>query len=271
MSFFNGSINSLTLKGGNLLTDSLNSGNINVAGTTNLAGDINIAGNLNVVGISIINELETTNHTIHNNLQVDNNVNITGTSSLQGASTVASTLNVCGLLTVNNIQLNGSISGNGAPTSILPNINIPNSSGNISVTPSLSTGDSSYNIFTFTPTNTGLFIIQIPQIYSNTNTASTSPLYETRMVVYDASGVIATDSRFFTLNNYNKDSSTNGGTWSGSLCCFTNIANLKQKFVKIYLSAGQGIAKLGRVQWSAINIMPLQSNLSGSSTFVQFP
>ena len=46
MSLFNGSINSLILKGGNLLTDSLNSGNINVAGTTNLAGDINIAGNL---------------------------------------------------------------------------------------------------------------------------------------------------------------------------------------------------------------------------------
>ena len=86
MSFFNGSINNLTLTGGNLLTDGINSGNINVAGTTNLAGDIDIAGNLNAVGTSLFDQITS------NSILVNTTLNVDGVSNLKADSHICSTV-----------------------------------------------------------------------------------------------------------------------------------------------------------------------------------
>ena len=134
---------------------------------------------------------------------------------------------------------------------------ILNSTGTLSITTSFSAGANVSSTFTFTPNITGLFIVEIPQIYTTTSTSITSPLYETRMVVYD-SVTIATDSRVFTLNNSLSNSTSTGGIWSGSLCCYCNLTDTTQKTVSVYLSAGSGIIKTASIKWNVINVIPIQ-------------
>jgi len=164
----------------------------------------------------------------------------------------------------------GSVGATG-PVGIMSIVNIPSSTGSIAANPTLLASDISYNTFTFTPSATGLFLVQIQNLYSTTNLASTSPLYEARMMIYDASGVISADSSFFSLNNKinTGPSAISSNTWAGSLCCYTNITTTTQKTIQVSISAGSGIAKTGRIQWKQISIIPVQTN--SSSTFVTFP
>ena len=332
-----------------LLADSVNTTNVNVAGTSNLAGDINIAGNINSAGnTNIANDLNVQNNiviggamvgnllpsqTLEYNLGSDDlrwnklnvglgGINIAGptgsapgiissdensiVSSHHGFSSPFINVGITGGWKISSsgddlvAQLNNNgttysltnkdgltgpagptgatgmigatgMTGATGPSGIMSVVSIPNSSGNIAVTATIQSGDISSNFFTFTPTSTGLFLIQIPRIYSTSSIAAISPLYETRMIVDDVSGIIATDSRFFTLNTgiNPANASTNGGTWSGSLTCYANITTLQQKTVRIYLTVGSGINKLARVQWNLINIIPVQTN--SVQSFVNFP
>ena len=363
----------------NVLTSSINSGNINVAGTSNFAGDINIAGNTNITGDVISDNIISNNITVQDNLNINGNIignlipsensmyslgtnnsawkdinvntvkligstasgwNIsahgtpgvnfdlvaqqnnmngsgltgpiysltnkdgltgpTGPNGSNGSNGIIGPTGMTGPIGMTGPNgptgPNGSNGSNGiigptgmtgpigmtgpngptgptgmtgatGPVGLMSIVIIPNSNGSIAANPGLTSSDISYNTFTFTPVATGLFLVQIQQLYSDTNLASSSPLYEARMVVYDASGTIASDSRFFTLNN--KIVTNISYSWSGSLCCYTNITTTTQKTIQVSISAGQGVAKLGRLKWNQINIILVQTN--SSSTFVNFP
>jgi hypothetical protein len=170
--------------------------------------------------------------------------------------------------------ING-LTGPTGPSGIMSIATIPSSNGSLTVKAATSGGFVVNTSYTFTPSNTGLFLIQIPQIYTTTGTYDTSPLYETRMVIYDASGVIATDSRLFTLNtDFNPSNvNTNGGSWSGSLTCYANITTLSQKTVRIFFSVSKALILVSppntKLEWKTINIIPIQTN--SLSTFVTFP
>jgi len=151
------------------------------------------------------------------------------------------------------------IAGPTGSTGIVSFSPILNSSGSLQISTTIVNGANASSTFMFTPNSTGLFIVEMPQIYSGTSATITSPLYETRMVVYDSS-TIATDSRLFTLNNSLSNTTSTGGIWSGSLCCYCNITNTTPKTVTIYLSAGPGIVKTASVQWKVINVIPIQTS-----------
>jgi hypothetical protein len=148
--------------------------------------------------------------------------------------------------------------GDTGPSGIISFNSIPNSSGVLQIETKVANGASNSSTFTFIPNITGLFIVEIPRIYCPTSISATSPLYETRMVVYD-SATIATDSRVFTLNNVLSNSVSNGGIWSGSLCCYCTISNTNQKNVTIYFSAGAGIPKTASVRWDVVNLILIKT------------
>jgi len=150
--------------------------------------------------------------------------------------------------------------GNTGPSGIVSVNSILNSSGALQISTTLTNGASNSSTFTFTPNITGLFIVEIPRIYTTTSTSITSPLYETRMVVYDLSTTIASDSRVFTLNNVLSNSISTGGIWSGSLCCYCNIIDTNQKTVTVYFSAGPGVPKTASIRWDVLNFIPIKTS-----------
>jgi hypothetical protein len=130
--------------------------------------------------------------------------------------------------------------------------------------------------FLFTPLVAGLYMIQIPALYTNSFSSDSGGTYEVRMNVFLAgipSTLISTESQQFIITGaYSPGSPANSfGDWAGSLTCYANITTLQQTTVELFFASSVELSGSITLNWDSINIYPVASILTTSSLYVTVP